>query len=148
MSRFLSRYLQSAPVVMDSGLATSSRPGMTGIRIVIPGRRASGEPGIHKHHWSRWPKVFAMIAFTLPFLTTVAHAAPETVYFKSADGATEIVGYLFRPAGAGAHPAIVLLHGRGGPYSLNADRDCTLVARNNPLALQREHALEAPCDVG
>jgi len=146
MSRLLSRYLQSAPVVMDSGLATSSRPGMTGIRIVIPGRRASVEPGIHNHHWSRWPKVFAMIAFTLPFLTTAAHAAPETVYFKSADGATEIVGYLFRPAGAGAHPAIVLLHGRGGPYSLNSDRDCTLVARNtaspcNANTLSKRHAM-------
>jgi hypothetical protein len=28
--------------------------------------------------------------------TTSAAAAPETVYFKSADGVTEIVGYLFR----------------------------------------------------
>lgn len=44
-------------------------------------------------------------------------AVPETVRFPSADGATDLIGYLFRPAGAGPHPAIVMLHGRGGPYS-------------------------------
>ncbi|MGH6738501.1 MAG: dienelactone hydrolase family protein, partial [Bradyrhizobium sp.] len=67
-------------------------------------------------------------AFTLPPLAaTAAMAPPETVYFRSADGTTEIVGYLFKPAGAGAHHAIVLLHGRGGPYSTNANSDCTFV---------------------
>jgi carboxymethylenebutenolidase len=67
----------------------------------------------------------------LPLLLTAARAAePETVFFPSADHTTELVGYLFRPAGAGPHPAIVLLHGRGGPYSANDKADCTLVARN------------------
>lgn len=46
------------------------------------------------------------------------HAAvPDTVRFASGDDKTELVGYLYTPPGAGPHPAIVLLHGRGGPYS-------------------------------
>jgi dienelactone hydrolase len=65
-------------------------------------------------------------------LTTSAAAAPETVYFKSADGVTEIVGYLFRPAGSGPHPAVVMLHGRAGRYSASDDAHCTLVARQVP----------------
>jgi dienelactone hydrolase len=47
-----------------------------------------------------------------------AHAAqPDTVRFASGDGKTELVGYLYTPASPGPHPAIVLLHGRGGLYS-------------------------------
>jgi carboxymethylenebutenolidase len=70
------------------------------------------------------------LALVLPLVVvSAARAEPETVYFKSADGRTEIVGYLFKPVGGGPHPAIVLLHGRGGPYSLNDNRGCTLVAR-------------------
>ena len=45
-----------------------------------------------------------------------AHAA-QTVHFRSADGQTELVGYLFTPTERGRHPAVVMLHGRGGPYS-------------------------------
>jgi dienelactone hydrolase len=52
-------------------------------------------------------------------LPLVSAAAPETVKFSSRDAKTELVGYLFKPAGAGPHPAIVMLHGRGGPYSSN-----------------------------
>lgn len=48
--------------------------------------------------------------------TSVAGAA-ETVRFQSADGQTELIGYLFRPSGPGRHAAVVMLHGRGGPYS-------------------------------
>jgi dienelactone hydrolase len=44
-------------------------------------------------------------------------AEPETVHFPSADGSTSLVGYLFLPKGPGRRPAIVLLHGRSGPYS-------------------------------
>jgi carboxymethylenebutenolidase len=54
---------------------------------------------------------------------------PSTVYFPSADGQAELVGYVFAPAGAGRHPAIVLLHGRGGPYSSTVNAGCTRVAR-------------------
>lgn len=44
-------------------------------------------------------------------------ADPTTVHFPSEDHRTELAGYVFEPAGGGAHPAIVLLHGRAGPYS-------------------------------
>jgi carboxymethylenebutenolidase len=41
----------------------------------------------------------------------------KTVHFRSGDGKTELIGYLFQPAGRGPHAAVVLLHGRAGPYS-------------------------------
>lgn len=44
-------------------------------------------------------------------------ALPETVKFASADGKTTLTGYLFSPSIPGPHPAIVMLHGRSGPYS-------------------------------
>jgi len=46
-------------------------------------------------------------------------ATPDTVKFSSRDGKTELVGYLFTPGTPGPHPAVVMLHGRGGPYSSN-----------------------------
>jgi dienelactone hydrolase len=48
-----------------------------------------------------------------------ASELPQTVRFASKDGSTELVGYLFSPAGArgAVRPAIVLMHGRAGPYS-------------------------------
>ena len=88
-----------------------------------------------------------LLAAALPLLAaSTARAEPETVYFKSADGATEIVGYLFKSAGTGPHPAIVLLHGRAGPYSANDNRDCTLVARGvtspcNATTLSKRHMM-------
>jgi dienelactone hydrolase len=54
---------------------------------------------------------------------TLAIACPlfagdvQTVHFQSADQKTMLVGYLFPAAGHGPHPAIVMLHGRAGPYS-------------------------------
>jgi dipeptidyl aminopeptidase/acylaminoacyl peptidase len=51
-----------------------------------------------------------MIAIAPLLAATAALAAPETVYFESVDGVTEIVGYLFRPACIGPHPAVVMLH--------------------------------------
>ncbi|WFU13927.1 dienelactone hydrolase family protein [Bradyrhizobium sp. CB3481] len=75
--------------------------------------------------------VLLMLA-TLP--AAAAFAAPETVFFPSADGSTEIVAYLFKPQTPGPHPAIVMLHGRGGPYSANVNEGCTLVSRTSPSA--------------
>lgn len=69
---------------------------------------------------------------------TAAVAQPDTVYFASRDQKTEIVGYVFKPAGVGPYPAIVLLHGRGGPYSTNDNADCTRVAQ----------AVSSPCNAG
>jgi len=42
------------------------------------------------------------------------------LHFPSADGETSLVGYLCLHAGAGPHPALVLLHGRSGVYSSQA----------------------------
>ena len=75
-----------------------------------------------------------------------AAAVAQTTHFTSADGGTELVGYLFQPAGAGPHPAIVLLHGRGGPYSSNVNAGCTLVAPGhdspcNAATLSRRHEM-------
>ena len=47
----------------------------------------------------------------------VAAQLPDTVSFQSGDGKTQLTGYLYRPEGAGPFPAIVMLHGRAGPYS-------------------------------
>lgn len=47
----------------------------------------------------------------------VATAQVKTVHFASEDHRTKLVGYLFEPEGAGPHAAIVMLHGRAGPYS-------------------------------
>jgi carboxymethylenebutenolidase len=83
---------------------------------------------------------------TEPKTTEPKIAKPETVYFESADGKTEIVGYLFKPRDAGAHGAVVMLHGRAGPYSTNVNEDCTLVARGtsspcNAATLSKRHRM-------
>ena len=70
----------------------------------------------------------------------------ETVFFPSADGRTELVGYVFLPRGAGPHAAVVMLHGRAGPYSSNVNAGCTLVARGQPSpcearTLSRRHMM-------
>ena len=44
-------------------------------------------------------------------------ADPKTVHFESEDHKTTLVGYLFEPMSAGPHAAVVMLHGRAGPYS-------------------------------
>jgi dienelactone hydrolase len=91
--------------------------------------------------------VAAMAAVPVPWLVAASAAAePETVYFASADGTTELVGYLFSPRTPPPHPAIVMLHGRAGPYSVNANADCTIVARGvdspcNARTLSKRHAM-------
>lgn len=46
----------------------------------------------------------------------------ERVTFPSQDGKTTLVGYLFRPRGvAGRAPAVVMMHGRAGAYSSQAN---------------------------
>jgi len=53
---------------------------------------------------------------------------PRTVNFPSADGKTNLVGYLFAPAGRPkAAPAVVLMHGRSGAYSSLARGDYSAV---------------------
>jgi carboxymethylenebutenolidase len=53
------------------------------------------------------------------FVAVSSAAPPETVHFPSLDGKTTLVGYLFRPVSPvlAKAPAVVMLHGRAGPYS-------------------------------
>lgn len=62
----------------------------------------------------------AWTSILLIALSAACHAdeGVQTVHFMSRDGKTTLTGYLFMPAGAGPHPAVVMLHGRGGPYSV------------------------------
>jgi dienelactone hydrolase len=85
-----------------------------------------------------------LVALALP--KAASAETPATVYFASADGSTEIVGYLFSPAERGPHPAIVMLHGRSGPYSTNVNADCTWVTRSvssdcDATTLSKRHAM-------
>ena len=65
---------------------------------------------------------------------TMADSDASTVYFQSGDGQTELVGYVFKPSGRGPFPAIVMLHGRAGPYSTNVNAGCTFVRRGEHSA--------------
>jgi len=48
--------------------------------------------------------------------------APERVTFASADGKTTLVGYLYKPDNTvGRVPAVVMMHGRSGAYSVRAN---------------------------
>jgi dienelactone hydrolase len=66
--------------------------------------------------------------FSAVYFSTRAHGA----FFEVADtprGATELVGYVYKPKGRGPFPAVVMMHGRGGPYSSNVNAACTFVRR-------------------
>jgi len=56
----------------------------------------------------------------IPILLSVGGllaADPKTVHFQSEDHQSRLVGYLFEPGTPGPHAAVVMLHGRAGPYS-------------------------------
>jgi dienelactone hydrolase len=52
--------------------------------------------------------------------SSFASEVPQTVYSTSRDGRTTLAGYLFVPQSAPPWPAVVMLHGRAGPYSTAA----------------------------
>lgn len=60
--------------------------------------------------------------FLLAVIARPAAAAelPGEVAFPSLDGKTTLRGYLFLPATPGPWPAVVMMHGRAGPYSTAA----------------------------
>lgn len=64
----------------------------------------------------------ALATAALAACAAQAQDAPQRVVFPSADGNTMLVGYVFRPAGAATmpRPAVVMMHGRAGPYSSGA----------------------------
>ena len=65
----------------------------------------------------RWAIGLWMCAFV-----AAASAAdpPAEVAFPSLDGKTTLRAYLFRPTGPGPWPAVVMMHGRAGPYAAAA----------------------------
>ena len=69
--------------------------------------------------WRHRLGLLVMLAF-LPGSPCAAAQLPETVHFPSNDDKTQLVGYLFKPKGTGPYPAVVMLHGRTGPYSVAA----------------------------
>ena len=63
-------------------------------------------------------RLLALMVLTFSLAAGYAQAAMvDTVHFPSADGKTILTGYVFAPTGPGPHPAVVMLHGRAGPYS-------------------------------
>jgi dienelactone hydrolase len=60
---------------------------------------------------------------------------PDRVVFPSADGQTSLIGYVFKPEGphAARTPAVVLMHGRAGPYSslANGKYDATTLSQRH-----------------
>ncbi len=75
-----------------------------------------------RQHARRYKPVLAAgcrAAVLLVFTVNIASAAvpAEAGSFASRDGKTQLTGYLFRPDAPGPHPAVVMLHGRSGPYS-------------------------------
>jgi dienelactone hydrolase len=76
------------------------------------------------------------LAILLAAFGARADAVPERVTFLSADGGTLLTGYLFVPAhpGAARGPAVVMMHGRAGAYSTNAN------GRYDATTLSQRHA--------
>ena len=58
-----------------------------------------------------------LLALILLSTLSPAAAEPRTVRFESEDHKTKLIGYIFEPSTLGPHPAMVMLHGRAGPYS-------------------------------
>lgn len=81
----------------------------------------------------------AMVGALLIARPWPAHAEPqpERVAFLSADGRTELVGYLFKPSGMQAPrvSAVVMMHGRAGAYSSRAGGvyDASTLSRRHML---------------
>ncbi len=66
----------------------------------------------------RLARLFGGALFATVMQASAAQPVPaETVKFLSGDGSTLLTGYVFAPATPGKHPAVVMLHGRAGPYS-------------------------------
>src|SRR5690349_19518116 len=85
--------------------------------------------------------VGAMIAIGAfgPARGQVQSMLPVTVQFPSADGTTTLTGFVYTPTNKRAEraPAIVMMHGRAGPYSINVkDR-----GPYNAAALSKRHKM-------
>src|SRR5450755_2546270 len=90
--------------------------------------RARDARCLDKGSQMRRRKLFALLVSASCFVACMgclaaadAQAQPAKVYFASGDGTTQLVGYVFAPLNSGPHPAVVMLHGRAGPYSANVN---------------------------
>ena len=83
------------------------------------------------------PAVIALAALisAAPSAAQSATVLPSvsTVHFPGSGG-VELVGYVYKPKGRGPWPAVVMLHGRGGPYSSNVNAACSFVRRGEASA--------------
>jgi len=72
--------------------------------------------------WARWIALISTMALALVGRAS-ASDWPERVTFRSGDGKTVLVGYLFKssPMPARRAPAVVMMHGRAGAYSSGAE---------------------------
>jgi dienelactone hydrolase len=64
-----------------------------------------------------WTQVLLALVLACAWAAGAWAGEPETVHFPSADRKTKLVGYVWKPDSPGPHPAVVMLHGRSGPYS-------------------------------
>ena len=66
-------------------------------------------------------------------------ALPTTVQFPSADGTTTLTGFVYTPQDKGAErmPAVVMMHGRSGPYSTNVKNG----GPHNASTLSKRHKM-------
>src|SRR5262247_1023984 len=71
---------------------------------------------------ARIRRVAMALGLQLALAASAAIAADvaERVEFSSSDGSTKLVGYIFAPTAPPPWPAVVMLHGRSGPYSTAA----------------------------
>lgn len=67
--------------------------------------------------------IVTMVCASAGALAEEGGIVPERVTFLSADGRTTLVGYVYKPARmpAARVPAVVMMHGRAGPYSDRAN---------------------------
>ena len=81
------------------------------------------------------PAALAALALPLIAATPQFGPPPERVTFASADRATMLVGYVFKPAVAPGRrvPAVVMMHGRSGAYSTiaNGTYDATTLSQRH-----------------
>jgi dienelactone hydrolase len=77
----------------------------------------------------------AAATILLPAFAASAGTLPQRVTFPSADGRTMLTGYLYVPAqhSRAPGPAVVMMHGRAGAYSTNAN------GRYDASTLSRRH---------
>ena len=71
----------------------------------------------------RFAGVLAAVGFSVAATPLPIAPLPDRVTFPSADGQNMLVGYVFKPEGprASRSPAVVMMHGRAGPYSSLAE---------------------------